>query len=97
VSLRVRIEVENCPDNPDCILRDTNKGCYRNIHHLQYPKSLYRTELEQRFRRSFTRVICAAEHIRIHQEQPTPPKPSVEQMLRILDRQDRINNALDVE
>lgn len=71
-----------CNPSPECKYYET--GCFEDVHHLYWPKSEYRSELERNFRNlgSNTMRICRATHDDIHATERPPVKPSRETMLR---------------
>lgn len=64
----------------------TSGGCFADDHHLYFPKSWYRTKIEQEFRELFVANICRRIHDEIHAVTQPPPKPSRKEMKEAIDR-----------
>lgn len=75
-----------CDPERECKYRDTT-GCYEDIDHEYGPKKIYKDKVSKAFRELVIHktVRCRADHERRHAEEPWPPKPSRDEMLRILD------------
>lgn len=84
----------SCEPNPDCPYFET--GCYEDTHHLFYNKARYRTGIEKRFRTLACNVIelCRHEHRELHAKTPNGVlKPSRNEMLEVLNREERIDRS----
>lgn len=60
--------------------------CYEDIHHPDWPKSLYRSRLERRYRaeRAVGNYLCRNEHDLLHLLEEPPDKPSGPEMKEYL-------------
>lgn len=72
-----------CERDESCPLSQTKRGCFRDTHHLYFPRFLYTTELEKEFRELPENKVelCRREHNEIHATTEPPEKPSRQQML----------------
>lgn len=77
------METFPCANQASCHLVDTKRGCFEDVHHLQYPSGLYKNRVDSTFREApFNKVrICRALHDAIHASGHVPGRPSREQML----------------
>ncbi len=75
-----------CEPNPECKFYK-NDSCYRNRHHIWYPRNQYQTPLEKRFRNhpDNIQIMCRMAHELIHLTQEPPEKPLPEVMRLFLD------------
>lgn len=57
-----------------------------NLHHLYFPKRLYRTPLEKAFRDLVCNTVqmCVCDHIGLHETTEAPKKPDISIMLAAL-------------
>ena len=69
------MEDRPCSPSKDCKLWP---DCFMDIHHMYYPKSLYRTDAEKSFRNLAGNImrICRALHDDLHANERPPEKPS---------------------
>lgn len=77
-----------CPeDKTDCKYKDLPIGCHQSRHHLMWPRSDYRKEIDREYRNLPENkvYICRMLHDLIHLELP-PEKPAREDMLQALGR-----------
>lgn len=72
-------------------------NCFTDIHHIYYPKSLYKTDAEKRFRNlaGNTMRICRALHDDLHAKEKPPEKPSREAIFNALREVEGGKNKLD--
>ena len=63
------------------------KKPYSDTHHLWFPSSDYKTELEQQFRELEINKeqLCRCVHNALHRFEESPTKPSEETMRRIIE------------
>lgn len=71
-----------CTNQDNCRLRNLGRGCFEDVHHEFYPRRMYQTPTEKRFRElDENKVrICRAEHDEIHAEWTIPEKPDFQVM-----------------
>lgn len=82
---------ERYPCNPEipCRYREED-ACFEDIHHEAYPKSLYRTALEKKFRNHVMNKVmtCRALHDDDHAQQFIPQKPKRKEMIKLMEEWD---------
>jgi len=61
-------------------------NCFTDIHHIYYPKSLYRTNAEKQFRTLAGNImrICREQHNDLHATERPPEKPSREVIFNVI-------------
>lgn len=71
-----------CQNRDECHLVDTTRGCFEDVHHLDYPSYTYRGKLETQHRQAhFSKIkVCRALHEAIHATGYVPTKPIPEHM-----------------
>lgn len=76
--------MERLPCNPElpCPLRDTEKGCFEDVHHLYFPRKAYRKPVERAFRELDENKVkmCREWHNTDHAVFEAPDKPDLEIM-----------------
>jgi hypothetical protein len=74
-----------CEPNPNCKFYKSG-SCYKNRHHLYYPRSDYRTPLEKQFRSASEHIVtlCRSQHEQLHLKTKPPEKPSPDTMREVL-------------
>ena len=77
-----------CDPQRECRLRDTI-GCFEDVHHRVYPRRDYQTPLEKEYRNldENKEITCRDRHNEKHANEPTPEKPSVDEMRRAVGRE----------
>lgn len=71
-----------CDPNTPCPLRDTDRGCFEDVHHLYFPRKVFRTAIERAFRELDENKVkmCRNWHNTDHAVFEAPDKPDVEIM-----------------
>jgi hypothetical protein len=91
--------MEKCPRaNKRCPEFHKKLGCHLVSHHIFYPASLYRSELESEFRELDRNKVpmCKDEEGMLHETHPQgPPKPTTEVMLFCV-QQEKVRKHLSV-
>jgi len=71
-----------CSNQENCRLRDTQKGCFEDVHHLYFPRADYKKPIERAFRELPENkvVMCREWHNTDHAVFEPLEKPDLEIM-----------------
>lgn len=87
-----------CSNQDSCPLRDTEKGCFEDVHHLYFPRRDYRKPIERAFRELDENkvVMCREWHNTDHAVFEAPDKPDLEIMKMAIaeEKNKRLNGLL---
>jgi hypothetical protein len=68
-----------CSSQDTCPLRDTQMGCFEDVHHLYFPRADYKKPIEREFRelKENKVIMCREWHNTDHAVFEAPAKPDL--------------------